>query len=145
VFFRDTLGLASVDAGRGWLIFALPPTELAAHPAEGDDGGHELYLMCDDIEKTVAELQGKGVRFTQPVADRGWGLLTAMELPGGGELWMYQPKHPTALGMHQPKTKPAKRAGARKTRAKSARRTGRRTTRRSTRRAKTRRRKAAAR
>ena len=95
-FLRDTLGFPSVDAGGGWLIFALPPAELAAHPTEGDVH-HELYLMCDDIEATVAELTGKGVEFTGPVSDEGFGLVTAIKLPGGGELGLYEPRHPTAL------------------------------------------------
>ena len=104
-FFRDVLGLASVDAGGGWLIFALPPAELAMHPTDekgwpGSDalkGHHQLYLMCDDVESTVGELKGKGVEFTQPVNDTGWGLLTALKLPGGSGLWLYQPKHPSPL------------------------------------------------
>jgi catechol 2,3-dioxygenase-like lactoylglutathione lyase family enzyme len=91
-FFCDVLGFRSVDAGGGWLIFALPPAELAAHPA--DEGRHELYLMCDDIEATVAELERKGVEFARPVSDEGFGLLTAIELPGGGELGLYEPRHP---------------------------------------------------
>jgi catechol 2,3-dioxygenase-like lactoylglutathione lyase family enzyme len=92
-FFRDVLGFSSVDAGGGWLIFALPPAELAAHPA--DAGGRlELYLMCDEIEATVAELQAKGVEFTAPVSDEGFGLLTSLKLPGGGELGLYEPRHP---------------------------------------------------
>jgi predicted enzyme related to lactoylglutathione lyase len=95
-FFRDVLELESVDAGGGWLIFALPPAELAAHPTNGDLH-HELYLMCDDIEATVAELGGKGVEFTGPVSDEGFGLVTAIRLPGGGELGLYEPRHPTAL------------------------------------------------
>jgi catechol 2,3-dioxygenase-like lactoylglutathione lyase family enzyme len=92
-FFRDVLGFASVDAGGGWLIFALPPAELAAHPADAGDR-HELYLMCDDIEATVAELQRKEVEFTRPISDEGWGLLTAFAIPGGGELALYEPRHP---------------------------------------------------
>ena len=92
-FFRDVLGFPSVDAGGGWLIFALPPAELAAHPADAG-GRHELYLMCDDIEATVAELQAKGVEFTAPVSDEGFGLLTSLKLPGGGELGLYEPRHP---------------------------------------------------
>jgi predicted enzyme related to lactoylglutathione lyase len=92
-FLRDVLGFASVDAGAGWLIFALPPAELAAHPAD-DDRGYELYLMCDDIEATVEELQRKGVEFTRPISDAGWGLLTAFAIPGGGELALYEPRHP---------------------------------------------------
>jgi catechol 2,3-dioxygenase-like lactoylglutathione lyase family enzyme len=91
-FFRDVLGFRSVDAGGGWLIFALPPAELAAHPA--DEGRHELYLMCDDIEATVAELERKGVEFARRVSDEGFGLLTAIKLPGGGELGLYEPRHP---------------------------------------------------
>jgi catechol 2,3-dioxygenase-like lactoylglutathione lyase family enzyme len=98
-FFRDVLGLSSVDAGEGWLIFALPPAELAAHPAGADESGrHELFLMCDDVQKTVADLKGKGVKFSRPVTDRGWGLLTTLKLPGGGELGLYEPRHPTAHG-----------------------------------------------
>jgi catechol 2,3-dioxygenase-like lactoylglutathione lyase family enzyme len=115
-FFRDILGLRCVDAGRGWLIFALPPAELAAHP--DDKGGkHELYLMCDDIEKTIAQLTRKGVQFTRPVADRGWGLIAALKLPGAGELWLYQPKHPVAI-------KGGPRA-AKKARSRTARAAGR--------------------
>jgi catechol 2,3-dioxygenase-like lactoylglutathione lyase family enzyme len=95
-FFRDVLGFGSVDAGGGWLIFALPPAELAAHPA--DEGGrHELYLMCDDVNATVAELESKGVEITKPVSDEGFGLMTALRLPGGGELGLYEPRHPTPL------------------------------------------------
>jgi catechol 2,3-dioxygenase-like lactoylglutathione lyase family enzyme len=96
-FFKDTLGLHSVDAGRGWLIFALPPAEVAAHPAEGENAGkHELYLMCDDVEKTVAELTKKGVEFKDKPVDRGWGILCTLKIPGGGEMGLYQPKHPVA-------------------------------------------------
>jgi predicted enzyme related to lactoylglutathione lyase len=92
-FVRDVLGFASVDAGDGWLIFALPPAELAAHQAE-DDRGYELYLMCDDIKATVEELKRKGAQFTRPISDERWGLLTALAIPGGGELALYQPRHP---------------------------------------------------
>ncbi len=95
-FFRDVLGLASVDAGGGWLIFALPPAELAAHPTD-EDGRHELYLMCDDIETTVRDLEHKGVELARPVSDEGFGLVTAIRMPGGGELGLYEPRHPTAL------------------------------------------------
>jgi catechol 2,3-dioxygenase-like lactoylglutathione lyase family enzyme len=96
-FFRDVLGFRSVDAGGGWLIFALPPAELAAHPS--DDGGHhELYLMCDDITATVADLESKGVELARPVSDEGFGLLTALVLPGGGELGLYEPRHPVPHG-----------------------------------------------
>jgi predicted enzyme related to lactoylglutathione lyase len=95
-FLRDVLEFASVDAGGGWLIFALPPAELAAHPADGD-GHHELYLMCDDIEATVEELKAKGVEFARPITDEGFGLMTAIKLPGGGELGVYEPRHATPL------------------------------------------------
>jgi predicted enzyme related to lactoylglutathione lyase len=95
-FFRDVLEFPSVDAGDGWLIFALPPAELAAHPAEQGDQ-HELYLMCDDVEATVAELKAKGVDVARPVSDEGFGRVTAIRLPGGGELGLYQPRHPSPL------------------------------------------------
>ena len=94
-FFSDTLGLSSVDAGGGWLIFAMPPAELAVHPADG--GRHELYLMCDDIHETLAELRAKGVEVAEEVADQGWGLLAAIRLPDGTEFPIYQPRHPTPL------------------------------------------------
>ena len=92
-FFRDVLGLPSVDAGQGWLIFALPPAELAAHPTD-EPGHHELYLMCDDVHATVDELRGKGVEFSRPISDEGFGLTTAIKIPGGGELRLYEPRHP---------------------------------------------------
>jgi len=95
-FFRDVLGFASVDAGHGWLIFALPPAEMGIHPTEGENS-HQLYLMCRDIEATVTELSAKGVEFTQPIKDQGWGLLTAFRIPGGEELQLYQPKHASPL------------------------------------------------
>jgi predicted enzyme related to lactoylglutathione lyase len=92
-FFADVLGLTSVDAGDGWLIFALPPAELAAHPASADGGGCELYLMCDNIEATVRELATKGVEFSGGVTQQRWGLITAINLPGGGRLGLYEPLH----------------------------------------------------
>jgi|SRR6476646_5612870 len=95
-FFSDVLGLRSVDVGRGWLIFAAPPTELAVHPAESSEH-HELYLMCDNIERTIAELRQKGVE-TGPIQDQPWGRVTHVQLPGGRELGMYEPRHPTAIG-----------------------------------------------
>jgi predicted enzyme related to lactoylglutathione lyase len=94
-FFRDVLGFGSVDAGGGWLIFALPPAELGIHPTEGPSR-QELYLMCDDIEETVQHLADRGVELVRPISDEGFGLLTAIKIPGG-ELALYQPKHPTAL------------------------------------------------
>jgi predicted enzyme related to lactoylglutathione lyase len=95
-FFADVLGLTSVDAGDGWLIFALPPAELAAHPAP-DSGGCELYLMCDDIEATVRELAAKGVEFSSGVTQQRWGLITTIRLPGGGRLGLYEPLHASPL------------------------------------------------
>jgi hypothetical protein len=92
-FLDELVGLPSVDAGHGWLIFALPPAEVAVHPTEGA-GRHELYLMCDDIHATVTELEAKGVAFTRPIAEERWGSVTAIALPGGGELGLYEPKHP---------------------------------------------------
>jgi predicted enzyme related to lactoylglutathione lyase len=98
-FFADVIGLPSVDAGGGWLIFALPPAELAVHPAEGQEGEqpgrHQLYLMCDDIRATLAELAARGVEVTQDVSDQRWGLLAAIRLPDGSEFPIYQPRHPT--------------------------------------------------
>jgi catechol 2,3-dioxygenase-like lactoylglutathione lyase family enzyme len=95
-FFADVLGLRSVDAGGGWLIFALPPAELAVHPADGE-GRHELYLMCDDIHATLAELRDKGAEVAQDVSDQGWGLLAAIRLPDGSEFPIYQPRHASPL------------------------------------------------
>ena len=93
-FLRDLLGTRTVDAGGGWLILALPPAEIAVHPTEGPPR-HELYLMCDDVETTVADLAGRGVT-TDAVTDQGWGLLTTISLPGGGALGLYEPRHPLA-------------------------------------------------
>jgi catechol 2,3-dioxygenase-like lactoylglutathione lyase family enzyme len=95
-FFRDVLGLPYVDAGDGWLIFRQPPSELAVHPAPDQAGRHELFLMCDDIEQTMAELTGKGAEFTSPVSQAGFGLVTSIAIPGGGEMRLYQPRHRTA-------------------------------------------------
>jgi catechol 2,3-dioxygenase-like lactoylglutathione lyase family enzyme len=95
-FFADTLGLDSVDAGGGWLIFALPPAELACHPTDGEPR-HELYLMCDDIHATVAELEAKGVERSEEVTEASWGLTTTLRLPGGAELGLYEPRHPSPL------------------------------------------------
>ena len=91
-FFRNILGLQSVDAGGGWLIFAVPPSEVALHPAEAN-GRHELFLLCDDVKAEVGRLSAKGVTCGK-VSDEGWGLLTAIKLPGGGSLGLYEPRHP---------------------------------------------------
>jgi catechol 2,3-dioxygenase-like lactoylglutathione lyase family enzyme len=94
-FFRDVLGFPSVDAGHGWLIFALPPAEAAIHPAD-ENGRHELYLMCDDLKAQISTLKEKGVVCSELHEER-WGSITRIRLPGGGEVGLYQPKHPTAL------------------------------------------------
>jgi len=94
-FFRDVLGFSSVDAGHGWLIFALPPAEVAVHPAEGNLG-HELFLLCDDLQAEIAALGAKGVPCSA-VAEARWGSVTKIRLPGGGEVGLYQPKHPVAF------------------------------------------------
>lgn len=90
-----------MDAHDGWLIFKLPPSEIAAHPTmtPGSNGSHELYLMCDDIRTTVADLRAKGVEFGTDVTDEGFGLLTTIALPGGGGLGRYEPRHKTAYDL----------------------------------------------
>ena len=94
-FFRDILEFASVDAGYGWLIFAMPPAEAAFHPAEENDR-HELYFMCDDLQAEMAALRAKGIVCAEPKEER-WGSITTIGLPGGGRIGLYQPKHPTAI------------------------------------------------
>jgi catechol 2,3-dioxygenase-like lactoylglutathione lyase family enzyme len=94
-FFLDTLGLHSVDAGHGWFIFALPPAEAAFHPSD-QNGPHELYLMCDDINAEIKSLSERGVTCS-PVHQERWGSITRIKLPGGGDLGLYQPKHPIAI------------------------------------------------
>jgi hypothetical protein len=101
-FLRDVLRWPSVDAGNGWLIFGLPPAELAVHPgpplAEGEASpGMELYLMCDDLDSTVAELRTRGVELARPITEAGWGRVTAVRLPDDSALGLYQPHHATAL------------------------------------------------
>ncbi|TIP93839.1 MAG: extradiol dioxygenase [Mesorhizobium sp.] len=93
-FFRNVLRFPAVDAGEGWLIFALPPAEIAVHPAAEVDS-HEVYLMCEDINATIQELKSHDVECTS-VTDEGWGLLTHVSLPSGGSLGLYQPRHPLA-------------------------------------------------
>ena len=96
-FLRDVLGFPHVDAGHGWLIFALPPGEVAVHPAE-DNGKHELYFLCEDLAGEIAALNGKGVVCSQVHQER-WGAITQIRLPGGGEIGLYQPRHPVAIGL----------------------------------------------
>jgi hypothetical protein len=90
------LGTRTVDAGGGWLILALPPAEIAVHPAS-EGGRAELYLLCDDVAATVTALQGEGIEIARPISDQGWGLVTAITLPGGVELGLYEPRQPTAV------------------------------------------------
>ena len=96
-FLRDKLGFHANDIGGGWLIFDLPESEMGVHPADTDGGAptgtHDISFTCDDIQKTVAELKEKGVEFTEPVADRGYGLVTHFKVPGGFAVQLYQPKY----------------------------------------------------
>jgi hypothetical protein len=92
---RDVLGLRHVDAGHGWLIFALPPAELGVH--HGDTPHHEISLMCDDLDATVAELRGKGIVFRDDRQEARWGLTITMVLPGDVPVLLYEPRHPTAI------------------------------------------------
>lgn len=89
--FLDMIGFGSVDVGHGWLIFALPPAELAVHPSDENDK-HELYLMCDDVDGEIRRLNKLGVA-CEPVSNQGWGRLTQISLPGGGKLGLYEPRH----------------------------------------------------
>lgn len=95
--FRDALGWKHVDAGDGWLIFALPPAEIAAHPSEAGDTHHALYFTCDDIAVTIDELQAKGLEIRGEPEDRGWGIAATLVLPGGVEVTLYEPRHPLAV------------------------------------------------
>ncbi len=94
-FLRDILGFPSVDAGHGWLIFSLPPAEVAVHPDEDGDR-HELYFMCEDVKAEISTLGKKGVQCSE-VQEARWGSVTKIRLPGGSEVGLYQPKHPSAL------------------------------------------------
>jgi len=94
-FIADVLGFAHVDAGGGWLIFQLPPAEVAVHPAEGPPG-HELYLMCDDIHATLAALAARGASVSPQVSEQRWGTVATITLPSGSPLSLYQPRHPLA-------------------------------------------------
>jgi hypothetical protein len=109
-FLRDVLGLPHVDVGEGWLIFGLPPSEVAVHPSEENDV-HELYLMCEDVEAFIDEMNGRGVRCSE-VQNAGWGLLTQITLPGGGKLGVYQPRHarPKAMAVRKKAKKSPRRA-----------------------------------
>ena len=132
-FLRDVLGLAGVDVGHGWIIFGLPPAEVAVHPGDANDE-HELYLMCDDVEGFFAEMGEKGVSCS-PIQAMGWGMLTQIQLPGGGRLGVYQPRHarPKPMrvraarkGRKPPKRRATAAAARRKTVSHRPRRTARR-------------------
>jgi hypothetical protein len=90
-FLRDVLRLPNVDVGDGWLIFGLPPAEVAVHPS-AENGVHEFYLMCDDVEAFIVAMRARGIA-CEPAQDQGWGVLTQLTLPGGGKLGVYQPRH----------------------------------------------------
>ena len=98
VFIRDVLGFPGVDAGSGWLIFKLPPAEIAVHPTDGPEK-HEFYVVCDDIQTTLEDLAAKGVTISHSVSEQRWGLLAAIKLPSGADLSIYQPRHPTAYDL----------------------------------------------
>jgi catechol 2,3-dioxygenase-like lactoylglutathione lyase family enzyme len=102
-FFRDVLGMPNVDIHGGWLIFKLPPAELGVHPAgeQSPSGHHELFLMCDDIDSTVAELTAKGVEFAAPISTARFGRTTRLRIPGGGDIGLYQPAHATAYDLER--------------------------------------------
>lgn len=127
-FLREVLGLPHVDVGAGWLIFGLPPAEVAVHPAE-QSGRHELYLLCDDVAAFVAEMASRNI-VCAPVSDQRWGLLTEVALPGGGKLGVYEPRHarapqleiePSKKASRRPAKKPSKKAGKRPSKAKRRR------------------------
>jgi hypothetical protein len=128
-FLRDVLKLTNVDVGGGWLIFGLPPAEVAVHPSNENDV-HEFYLMCDDVQSLTADMQKRNIACS-PVQEMDWGLLTQVTLPGGGKLGIYQPRHarPKPMSVGKTATRPAQRATtkranktARKTPKKKARR-----------------------
>ena len=96
-FFGDVLGLDSIDAGGGWPIFELPPAELAVHPSDGEAERHELYLMCQNLEATVAALRAKGIELSGPISEQRWGRLAVLQVPGAGEIALYQPLHPSPI------------------------------------------------
>ena len=100
-FLRDVVGFPNVDTGGGWLIFALPPAELAIHPSDGSVK-HELYFLCDDVQATVTALREKGVDVSDEISDQGWGLLTQIRLPGGVEIGLYEPRHALAATAGSP-------------------------------------------
>jgi predicted enzyme related to lactoylglutathione lyase len=122
-FFRDALKLKSVDAGEGWLIFALPPAEIAVHPTQNaETSGAELYFMCNDIEKTIVELRAKDVEILKPVEDQGYGLVTSIRIPGDIEFGLYEPRHKMAVSVKKPGRSRRRSKAQAKSKAKPARR-----------------------
>jgi len=117
-FLRDVLGLPHVDVGDGWLIFGLPPAEVAVHPTDGP-GSHELYLLCDDVDAFVAAMGERGVA-CEPVSHQAWGALTQVSLPGGGRLGVYQPTHARPAPVKVAKSKGKKKAAGKKADKKKA-------------------------
>jgi hypothetical protein len=122
-FLRDILKLTKVDVGHGWLIFGLPPAEVAVHPSDKNDQ-HEFYLMCDDIKVFATQMKKNGIA-CGPVDDQGWGLLSQLTLPGGGKLGVYQPRHarPEPMSLKKPKRKSVKRAAKKPAKRATARAT----------------------
>ena len=127
-FLRDVLKFPNVDVGHGWLIFGLPPAEVAVHPSSRNDL-HEFYLMCADVDAFVSAMSARGVK-CEAVQDMGWGRLTQVRLPGGGKLGVYQPRHgrPKAMEVARPRAaarrpRPAAASRTRKTARKATRRT----------------------
>ena len=120
-FFQDVCKFPTVDAGHGWLLFALPPAEMGIHPTEKREGSYDLYLMCDNIEKTVADLTKKGAKFPRGITTAGWGRVTAIELPGGLEMGLYEARHPVAIGLGAKPATPAKKKAAKKAKKRSRR------------------------
>jgi hypothetical protein len=125
--FRDVFGFTHVDAGGGWLIFAMPPAELGVHPTEGEnvEAGHRhlLSFMCDNITQTIADLRAKGVKVVGEPKDEGYGITTMLHLPGGCEVMLYEPRHPIAAGMNLPNARRAAKT-AKKTSNRPAKRPG---------------------
>jgi hypothetical protein len=119
-YLRDVLGFPSVDVGGGWLIFGLPPAEVAVHPSDENDA-HELYLMCDDVKAFIRDMKKRGIA-CGPVQSPGWGVLTHVMLPGGGKLGVYEPRHarPKAMKVGKPAKKSVKKKPASRTAARSA-------------------------
>ena len=112
-FLRDVLQLPNVDVGEGWLIFGLPPAEVAVHPGTGwgrGPGHHALFLMCHDIDQTVEELGRKGAQFASPIQDEGWGRIAQLKIPGAGEIGLYEPRHPSPLGEFEQQPDPGPEA-----------------------------------